>query len=149
MKNILKKFLVSVAILFMFCAPTFAFAVEKEDGGGLIPCGLTNKELKKDPATGQVTGGQINVPCTFDHVLVLINNVVNFLLFKLAVPLAAIVFVYAGVQLITSGGSSEGMQKAKAIFTSTAMGLILAVAAWLIIHTLLTIVGYDGSWIGL
>lgn len=149
MQNVFKNLVILIAILFMLIAPSFAFAVDKEDGGGLIPCGLTNKELKKDPVTGDVTGGQVNVPCTFDHVLVLINNVVNFLLFKLAVPIAAVIFVYAGVQLLLSGGSSEGMQKAKSAFTSTAIGLILAVAAWLIIHTILAIVGYDGSWIGL
>lgn len=129
--------------------PFFVFAVETEKGGGLIPCGLTNKELKIDPVTKKTIGGEIIVPCTFDHALILINNVVNFLLFYLAVPLAAVVFTYAGIQLLISGGSSEGMQKAKAVFTSTALGLILAVAAWLIIHTLLAIVGYDGSWIGL
>ena len=146
--NIIKKILIPIIILFILVAPTLAFAVAKEEGGGLIPCGLTNKELKRD-ASGNVTGGQINVPCTFDHALILINNVVNFLLFKLAVPLAAIVFVYAGVQMLLSGGSSEGMQKAKSAFTTTAIGLILAVASWLIIHTILVIVGYDGSWIGL
>lgn len=144
MKNLFKKILVTIAITFVFSMPTFALAVTQEDGGGLIPCGLTNERLDENG-----NGGKINVPCTFDHALILINNVVNFLLFKLAVPLAAIVFVYAGVQLLLSGGSSEGMAKAKSAFTSTATGLILAVAAWLIIHTILAIVGYDGSWIGL
>lgn len=130
-------------MIFIF-GPALVFAQVKQEGDGFVPCGITNKPLDKDGK-----GGNLNIPCTFDHVLILINNIVNFALFYLAIPIAAIVFVYAGVQLLISGGNSEAMAKAKRAFTSAALGIVLAVGAWLIIHTILTIVGYDGSWIGL
>jgi hypothetical protein len=58
-------------------------------------------------------------------------------------------FAYAGLLLVLSGGASEKRTKAKNVFTNVAIGLVLAAAAWLIIHTVLSIVGFDGSWIGL
>ena len=38
--------------------------------------------------------------------------------------------------------------EAKNIFTNAVIGLVIAVAAFLIIRTILSILGYDGSWIG-
>lgn len=86
--------------------------------------------------------------CGFNEFMALIGNVVRFTLFDLALPIAAIMFAYAGFLLVTSGGSTEQRGKAKKIFTSVAIGLIIAVAAWLIIHTILLTLGYDGKWIG-
>jgi hypothetical protein len=87
--------------------------------------------------------------CGFDDFMDLINRVINFILFVMALPIAAIMFAYAGLLLVLSGGASEKRTKAKNVFTNVAIGLVLAAAAWLIIHTVLSIVGFDGSWIGL
>lgn len=97
-------------------------------GQGLIPCDGDN--------------------CDFIQFMNLINNVINFIFVYLAVPLCAIMFAYAGILLVTSGGSTEARGKAKTIFTNSALGLILAAASFLIIRTLLAILGYDGAWIG-
>ena len=43
--------------------------------------------------------------------------------------------------MIFSGGESGKRTKAKGIFWNVALGLILAAAAWIIIHTILGIVG--------
>ena len=65
-------------------------------------------------------------------------------------PIAAIMFTYAGFLLITAGGETASARtKAKNILLHTIGGLVVAVAAWLIIHTILSILGYSGSWIGL
>lgn len=94
-------------------------------GGGLMPdC----------PATG----------CGFDELMTLINNVIKFLLFTIATPLAALIFVYAGIMLLTSGGSSEKMTTAKKILKNVIIGYVIALAAWLIINTILTSLGYNG-----
>ena len=76
----------------------------------------------------------------------LINNVVKFILFSLVVPFAAIMFAYAGFELLTSGGETSKREKAKKIFLNVAIGLVVAAAAFLIIQTVLSIVGYDKSW---
>jgi len=87
--------------------------------------------------------------CKFNDFLILISDVVKFILFNLAVPIAAIMFFYAGFLMVTAGGESAGARtKAKNIFTNAIIGLALAAGAWVIIHTLLSILGYNGSWIG-
>lgn len=83
----------------------------------------------------------------FNELMALINNVIHFLLFKLALPLSAIMFAYAGFLMITAGGA-EGKTKAKGIFSNAVFGLVIAAAGWLIIRTILSVLGYEGAWIG-
>jgi len=88
--------------------------------------------------------------CKFEHFIELIGNVVNFLLKFLALPFAAIMFAYAGFVLVTSGGSTEKRGKAKKIFINVAIGLVLIAAAFLIVDTVLRILGVktDVGWTG-
>jgi hypothetical protein len=95
--------------------------------------------------TSEFTGPTGLVPCVnnceFNDLLKLINTVVKFVFVGLALPLAAIMFAYAGFELLTSGGSTEKKSKAKNIFIHVAIGLIVAAAAFLVIETVLSIVG--------
>ncbi len=136
-----------------------------EPVGGLVPCGTARykagdvapngKVIPKDRPTNDQALldtyaylGQVKNPCDFNYALTLINNVVKFILFGLAIPLAAIMFMYAGFEMVTAGGSEEKAGKARRIFTNAVIGLALAAAAWLIVELILTTLGYDGSWIG-
>ena len=106
--------------------------------------------LAQEAPTGLVTCGTADTPpCDFNSFMALINKVINFILFKMALPIAALMFAYAGFELVSSGGSTEKRGVAKSVFTNAVLGLIIAVAAWLIISTILSILGYDGTWIGL
>lgn len=124
-----KRFLISLTVFLILVIPAFSF------GAGLVPCGSAS-----DPLTDH--------PCEFKDVLTLINKVIKFILFDLVVPIAAIMFFYAGFKMVTSGGSTEARSKAKNVFSNTVFGLVIAVGAWLIIRTILSILGYDGDWIG-
>jgi len=140
--NGMNKFIIYIFISIMLVLPVFAFAqATPAPRSGLVPCTNT-----PDPTTGIISP---NNACDFNAFMALINKVINFILFSLAVPIAAIMFVYAGAKLVTSGGSTEARTKAKSIFTNALIGLVLAAAAWLIISTILFILGYDGGWIGL
>lgn len=138
MKKI-SKILIFVSILAILVIPVFSFAQVKvdTDNKGLIPCG---RDLNAD--------GTIKNPCEFGHAMILINNVIKFVLFKLAMPIAAIMFAWAGVLMVTAGGSTERVGKARRIFTNVAIGFIIAVIAWLIVRTILAILGFEGDWIG-
>ena len=116
-----KRILISVAIFFILIMPVFSFAQ------GLVPCD------NKTPAT----------MCDFGKFMILINRVIDFIFTYMALPLAAVMFAYAGVLLVTAAGSTESRGKAKKIFTSTVIGLVLAAAAWVIVKTFLTILGYN------
>ncbi len=123
-KNI-KQFVIRnssfIIVFFLLVVPSFSQAA------GLVDC--TNN-------------------CQWNDLLALVNKVIHFILFDLSLPIAAIMFAYAGVLLITSGARTENRAKAKEIFINTLYGLLLAVAAWLIVMTILNIVGYQGDWIG-
>jgi hypothetical protein len=77
----------------------------------------------------------------------LINNIINFALFYLALPLSAIMIAYAGFELVTSAGGKEKRGTAKKVFTNAVYGLVCAAGAWIIIKVILSILGYDGAWI--
>lgn len=134
MKKIFKSLipgLIFVSIFLMLIMPVIVLAQTKDLG--LIPC--DNSEGNK---------------CDFIAFMALVNKVINFVLFKMVIPLAAIMFAYAGFLMVTAGGeAAHARQEAKSIFTNVVIGLVFAVAAWLIISTILAILGYDGSWIGL
>ena len=124
-----------MSVLSVFMVPTTSHAL-------LVPCGVA-----QDTAT--LAGHpEYTQPCEFRHFMDLINVVIRFILFNLSVPIAAIMFFYAGLLMVTSGGSTESKSKATKIFTNTAIGLIIVAGAWLVVRTLLSVLGYDGAWIG-
>jgi hypothetical protein len=50
-------------------------------------------------------------PCDFKAFLTLINGIINFILFYIAIPISALMFAFAGFEMVTSGGSEEKMVK--------------------------------------
>ena len=142
---------------------------------GLIPCGETTRYKKGDIIAPAVTkkvnvtgyGGNTNTtqtitpariaeydmtlvsnPCDFNDAMELINRLINFVLFTLTIPLVTIMFIYAGVKLIFSGGEAAARTKAKGVFFNAVIGLVIAFTGFLVIRVILSILGYDGAWIG-
>lgn len=102
----------------------------------------------KDQAGNVTTKGvkaHYDDPCNFDRLIDLINTVINFLLFEIATPLAALILCYIGFLMITSGGSSEKVTKVKHIVSNFLIGYVVALAAWIIINTILNAVGFKGN----
>lgn len=136
-----KKFLIhSSAFLFFLMLvflPIFSLAQQPAPTPeeGIVPCNNT-------PVTNSDGSVTYADPCDFNAFMELINKVISFILFKMAIPIAAIMFAYAGFQLVTSGGSTEKRGIAKTVFTNAFLGLAIAVAAWLIVKTLLSVLGY-------
>lgn len=143
MKKILSNILFTLAIVVSIAVPSMSFAQS-----GLVPCGVESYG-ENEILDGEDVSYQLKKPCGYNDIFDLINNVTNFLIFIIALPVAAIMFTYAGFLFAFSGVQPEARSKAKKIFGNVVFGFILAVAAWLIVHTLLSILGYNGSWIGL
>lgn len=85
------------------------------------------------------TGG---ISCNLCDLYVLAKNVIDFLLFWLALPIAVIIFLWGGILLLTSRGSEEQLKHGKAALTNAVLGVIIAFAAWLIVNTLLVTLGF-------
>ena len=66
----------------------------------------------------------------------LAQNVLNFGIF-IAVVLSAFLFAYAGWKLLTAGGNTEVYAQGKRVFGNVLIGLIIILAGWIVIDTLM------------
>ena len=71
--------------------------------------------------------------CGFADLVILGGNIISFLAW-IAVPLSAIAFAWAGFLYMTAGGSQDRIKQAHGIFSKVAIGLILALGAYLIVN---------------
>lgn len=94
------------------------------------------------------------VPCTgLDcqacHLATLAQRLIRFLII-IAVPIAALLFAYAGFLYFSSGGSSGNIVKAKGIFLNAFIGFVVALASFLIVEVILNTLVSDkavrGKW---
>lgn len=98
--------------------------------GGIVPecnTGEVNKET-----------GQFSNPCDFKYFMDLLNSIIKFLLFAIATPMIALIVMYTGYLYLTAGGSAGQTEKAKHILFNVVVGYIIALAAWLIVNTIVT-----------
>lgn len=106
---------ISVAIL-IFIFLFFNFAPLAQAADGLVPCEGTE--------------------CTFCHLLVLIQKIIDYMIY-LVFPLSAVMIVIGGGYILTAGGSESRVSKGKEIITAAIVGLLIALMSWLIIDTII------------
>ena len=110
------KSLIFLLATFVMVTPFFVMA---QADGGLVPCG---------------TGAEYD--CTTASVITLANGLITFLITMLGI-IGVIAMVYAGFILVTSGGDEGAWTKGKTIFTNVVIGIIIILAAWLIVDVIL------------
>ncbi len=84
-----------------------------------------------------------NDSCGFNDLITLIKNITNFLLI-LAVPVATVLFAYAGFQYIFAAGDTGKIKKAHDIFLSVFWGLVFMASAWLIVKIIVDTLDPNG-----
>lgn len=89
-----------------------------------------------------VTAAQVGIPCngpdcTFDSFIMLINNVVKFLMFSVAVPLAAIGFMFVGSKLVLNRDKEGAWSEAKESFTNIIIGFLIMLGSFVLIKFIL------------
>lgn len=87
-------------------------------------------------AQGLVPCGYADNPCDTGDVADFVNGMISFLISILGI-LAVIVLVYVGFRMVTSMGNVSEWEKSKEMFANVVIGIVLILAAWLIIDTLL------------
>lgn len=75
--------------------------------------------------------------CGMCDLIGLVNNIIQFAIY-LAVTVAAIMFIVAGMKYLTAGGSPDKISSAHKIFWNVIIGLVLVLTAWLIIELIMT-----------
>lgn len=107
----------------------------------------TDTGVVTDCNTGPIdpdTGNYVN-PCNFNALMKTVNKVINFVLFTLATPLFALIIIYVAWLYLSDMGSAENVKKAKKIFKNVVIGYVIALAAWLIVKTILTSLNFQAG----
>lgn len=102
----------------------------------------TNINLPSGPSSLVPCEG---LDCDFNSLLKLANNIINFLLKTIALPLFALLFFYIGWLFMTSSANPNQRSKAKSILKNSIIGFVIAMAAFVIIKTILVSLGYEGT----
>lgn len=97
-------------------------------------------------AQGLVTCDGITVQCQLCHLASMGQKIVNFLIINLGVPMAALLFAYAGYLYVTYAASPDNLDKAKKIFTSVLLGFIFMLVSWLLVDTIMKALLQQPSW---
>ncbi len=88
-------------------------------------------------------------PCDF---MQLISNISFFIVRDITAPLAGLLFLVGGIMMVSAGGSEERFKKGKEIFKNTVFGVLIVLASWAIVNTLITTLGSSvagfvpGTW---
>src|SRR3989338_5157711 len=98
---------------------------------GLVPCD------EVDYATGQPRPDGDPLNCNFQALLKLLGNILDWFV-MISVPVATGLIVYAGMQMILKPDDPAKRSKAKSIMTTSVIGLVAILAAYLIIDTILS-----------
>lgn len=77
--------------------------------------------------------------CNLCDALQVFKNIVN-ILFTIAIPLAVALIVYGGIRIMTAGGSEQNVAEARNIITSALIGLAIALAAWMIVSVVISVI---------
>ena len=72
------------------------------------------------------------------------NNIISFLI-GLGVLVAVVMVAWAGVKLVTSGGSSESVGKAKGMIWSALVGFVIILACYLLVDVFMKTLTKDES----
>lgn len=100
---------------------------------------IQNGIVNTDCGYGLSDGGRM---CGYSDAIRLIKRIIEYI-FVLVLPISAIVFAYAGYLLLTSGGNTEKLKSAKRAMTNVIIGIVVIMAAWLVVKTIATSLGVD------
>lgn len=102
---------------------------------GLVPCGKSQAGPGEDP--------EVTMPCQFCHFFVMIDGILDFLFVFIVPPIAALMLVVGGIMFYLAGGNPQLMTQARNLIKYAVIGLVVIYGAYLIIGTVLTMVGVE------
>lgn len=103
-------------------------------GASLIPCGQSAGT--PDIIVNGVSYVTTN-PCGFNDLIILANTIIHFLMIDVAVPLAALGFMYVGGRLVILQNKESEWEKAKEGFADIGKGFAIMLGAYVLIKTIL------------
>jgi len=153
-----RKIVILLLVIFIWglLFPILALAGDYKYGNkdvhyeGLVPCGKSESSL---PAAYDEEGNlikeeeslEISYPCEFCHLFVMLDGIIDFVLIKILPPVIALMMVIAGIMFFFAGGNPSLLLQSKKLITSVVIGVVIILSAYLIVGTVLTVVGVQ-SW---
>ena len=111
--------------------PVATAPITQSPDGGLVPCGFGS-------------GIQNSTSCQACNLAQLVQNLINFAI-GISIPIAAVLFAWAGILYFTSGADPSNKERAKGIFKNAFVGFLIAISAWLVVNTILHTLLSGGS----
>jgi len=122
--------LVLTLLFVVLLSPAFAFAAE-------LPTIVPEDCQGADAAT----------KCDICDVAQLAQNALNAGIY-IAVFLSAILFAWAGWKYVSAGGDTGKVKSAREIFTNVLIGLVIILAGWLVVDTIMKTFVSDSATLG-
>jgi len=116
-------------LLFLIIILSLLFGQAK--AAGLVPC-----------------GGEGEPACQFCHFFVMLNEILKFGITYIIPPIAILLIVWGGAQILLAGGSPGLLKKGKETIIWVAVGVAVILGAWIIVNIFFTFIGVAG-WTGL
>ncbi|OGC83012.1 hypothetical protein A3D68_01310 [Candidatus Adlerbacteria bacterium RIFCSPHIGHO2_02_FULL_52_17] len=114
------------------------------------PTPIYSPQLNRSSQSGIPSGGLVTctgINCNLCDFGQLIQNIINFLI-GLSIPIAVVMFAWAGILYFTSAGNKTNVTRAKGIFKTVFIGFILALTGWLVVQTVLSVLVKQDFYIG-
>jgi hypothetical protein len=83
--------------------------------------------------------------CTWPKLVEMFNKVTKFIFIDLMIPLAVIAIVYAGIQILLKKSQPADLIKEKGALRNVAIGIFMALGAYAIVKSILTMLGGSNS----
>lgn len=132
----MKKFFIISILLVLLTIPAVSLAQPALNYSGFVDCdGVVGKVLDKygkPTETAKAGEEERQKRCDFAALMRTVNKMINWM-FYIAVPIATVLFAYAGLLYIR--GTSGARTEANKIFTSVGIGFIIMLVAWISVRT--------------
>ena len=112
------KFLLFALTNTLALVPLSALAAWRP-GQPLVPCGIKGS----------------GIDCGWEHLVILLGNLIDLGIYVVLVG-SAILFAYAGFLYVTAAAKPGQVAQAHKIFVNVVIGLIISLAAWLIVEVI-------------
>jgi hypothetical protein len=126
----MKKTIISAFVVVLFFTLT-----SRVFAAGLVPC-----------------GGPGEMACDFCFLFSMVKKIIDFILLTIIPPVAALIIILSGINLMANRNSPEAVNKTKKVLFSTFMGLAIIFSGWVVVNTALSAMkvaaweGSEGKW---
>jgi len=141
----MKKLFLLVALSYLLVIIAIPFLANAQT---IVPqtCSIGEPKECCNPTHGSPCLDDPSCPCGINSFFDMLINIYDFIVKDIATPLAIIALIIGGALMMLSGGNPSLMGKGKTILFAAIIGLVLVFASWVIIDSILKIIGYTGNW---